>query len=315
MPYVKCGKVFEPDLPNALNKYEPPIVLAEATVDIQFIPSPYILIKYSQFINFTLLGLNSKIKILYRLVRIDNLSKDIQILQEWEFGFETADPNEISNVDTNQPTVLNYCDDQNRHLNHILTYRLEIVQIETNNIKNYGITNKSITGMVLNSEYIYYGVQSLPFAACGQIYNPVLPLHLTRKEKPIKLTQVSFRIQDDRNICLLINFSGFITSVLKEGHFNNLIFRLVEKVDNSNEILLQEWPFRRAFVNNTNIYEPIDYNFCDCAYSRFYKHYTYTIELIEAELSEESYYNISQKNMTAQVYQRPNQQASLRMER
>lgn len=309
--YVYCGKVFQPVLPDVLSPSEPPIVLAEVTVDTRHIASPRVLVKFSEFIAITMLGLNPRLYIVYRLIRIEN-SGDAQILQEWEFEFESSNIKEIANVDTNQPTVLTYCDDLDQYVSHNITYQFEIIQIETNNVKDYEITNKSITGTILSSGHIYpersYGNQirykqsTEPFVKCGKVYNPVLPLYLSKEEKPVKLTQVSFDIINGCNICILIDFSGFVTSVLKEERFNDLTFRLVKKEDNLDEVLLEEWPFRRAFVNDTNIKEPVVYDFCECMSAKFDKHYMYTIELAEAELSEESYYNISQKSMTAQVY-------------
>ncbi len=318
-PCIYCGKVFQPSLPNELSPSEPPIVLAEVNVDTGYIARPRVLVKFSEFIAIKILGLNPKLKITYRLVRTDKCTEDVQILQEWKFEFESSHVIEIANVDTNQPTVLNFCD---QYVSYSIIYKLEIIQIETNSVMNYSITNKSITGTVLNSEQIcckrlnrepaIYKQGNEPFAKCGRVYNPVLPLHLSKEEKPVKLTQVSFDIINDCSLCILINFSGFVTSVLKDERFNNLTFRLVKKVDNSKEAILEEWPFRRAFVNDTNIKEPVVYNVCDCLNAKFDRHYIYTMELVEAELSGNSYYDISQKSMTAQIYFGTDKQAFLR---
>ncbi len=150
IPHVVCGRVFQPVLPDNLDASEPPIILAEVGVNTAHTPMPCVLVKFSEFINFTLLGVNPKIKILYRLVRKDKYSKYGQILQEWEFGFESSQMFEITNVDTNQPTVLNFCDCLDKHVHGRIDYRLEIVQIETNSVKSYGFTNKSITATVIS---------------------------------------------------------------------------------------------------------------------------------------------------------------------
>lgn len=317
--YVKCGKVFQPDLPDGLNPTEPSIVLGEVTVNTKHIPRPRVFIKFSEFIAITILGLNPKIKIMYRLVRIDKCSEDAQILQEWKFEFTSSNVIEIANVDTNQPTVLNFCDDLDPYVSHNLIYKLEIIQLETNHVRDYQINNKSIIATVLSQERFCYEQSyrkiyrndkyAIFFAECGRVYNPVLPLHLNKKEKPVKLTQVSFDIRETYKACILINFSGFVTSVLREERFDDLTFRLVKTVDHANEVILKEWPFRRAFVNDTNIIEPVVYNFCECIDARGDKNYTYTIELVEVKLSEESYYIISQKSMTAQIYCKTDQQS------
>lgn len=305
--HVKCGKVYQTDLPNKLDASEPPIVLAEVNVNTKHIPRPYILVKFSEFINFTLVGLNPKLNILYRLVRKDGYSKYAQILQEWEFEFESSEMLEIANVDTNQPTVLNYCDCLDKYISNRIIYRLEIVQIETNNVKSYGLTNKSITATVTRG--VYGGSKSyLPYIKCGKVFNPILPLYLSKEDEPIALTQLTINTERNNNICVLINFSSFIASTLKEGRFNNLTFRLVKTCSDCTTKLLKEWPFRRAFVNDTNIKEPLVYNYCECLNSKFNISCTYTIQLVEAELSEESFYNISQKSITAQVYLGKDQQ-------
>ncbi|CAH2213900.1 DUF4489 domain-containing protein [Tepidibacter aestuarii] len=305
--YIKCGEVYQTELPNNLEKSEPPIVLAEVNVNTKYIPRPFVLVKFSEFINFTLLGLNPKLNITYRLVRKDVCSEYAQILQEWEFGLESLEMLEIANLDTNQPTVLSYCDCLDENISNRIIYRLEIIQIETNNVKSYGLNNKSITATVIRG---LHGCSKnyLPYIKCGKVFNPVLPLHLTKEDEPIVLTQLTINIESNNNACVLINFSSFITSVLKEGRFNNLTFRLVKTCSDCTTTVLKEWPFRRVFVNDTNIKEPLVYNYCECLNSKFNLSCTYTIQLVEAELSKESFYNISQKSMTAQAYLGKDQQ-------
>lgn len=72
--------------------------------------------------------------------------------------------------------------------------------------------------------------------------------------------------------------------------------------DNSTTEVLEEWPFRRQFVNDTNIKEPLVFNFCECLHTNNDRWCTYTIELVEVKLSEQSFYNITQKSMTAQAF-------------
>ncbi len=152
------------------------------------------------------------------------------------------------------------------------------------------------------ANFMNYNNTFVPYVKCGEVFNPVLPLHLSKKDQPVVLTQLTINIARSSNTCVLINFSSFITSILKEGRFNNLTFRLVKIYSDLTTQVLKEWPFRRAFVNDTNIKEPLVYNYCECLKSAFNTCFTYRMELTEAQLSEKSYYDIIQKSMTAQVY-------------
>lgn len=295
--FTKCGKILQPDLPNELDASEPSIVLAVVTVNTKDIPRPCVLIKFSEFINFSLLGLNPKLNILYRLIRKDKCSKYAQILQEWQFEFESSEILEIANLDTNQPTVLTFCDCLDQYVGDSITYRLEIVQIQTNNVRSYGLTNKSITATVMSEAWNH-----IPFVKCARVFDPVLPIQLSKENQPVVLAQLTIIIEKNYSTSILVNFSSFITSILKEGRFNDLTFRLVKTYTDSATEVLKEWSFRRAFVNDTNIKEPLVYNYCECLNSKFNTCCTYAIELVKAELSEKSSYNISQKSMTAQVY-------------
>ena len=304
--FIKCGEIFDPELPSSLDQSQPPVVLAEVTVNADCIPNPCVLVKFSEFINFEILGIDPTLVILYRLVRKDNTTNNEQILQQWQFQFESAEIIEATNVNTNQPTVLNYCDCLDEFVGEHLTYQIQIVQVQTNSVIGYGITNKSITATVIscvdddcldNKRESY-----IPFIECGKVFNPILPITLTEADKPVPLAQVTISFEEGTNICTLINFSGFLTSVLKEEDFNELIFRLVRTCSNSAQKVLRSWQFRRAFVNDTNIKEPIVYNYCECLNPKFDGCCTYVFELVKASLSQDSYYDITQKSMTAQVY-------------
>lgn len=294
--YVKCGEVFNPDLPENLDRSEAPIILGEVTIEKREVRNLIVLVKFSEFINFDILGVNPKINIIYRLVRED-ITLGSQILNEWNFGFEGLEAEEVANIDTSQPTVLNYCDFLNESIESAV-YKLEIIQIETNNVKNYGITNKSIIAKVIEA---FNGC--IPYVESGEILRPVLPMNLTREDKPIELAnlEVDSRIN---NSTVLINFSGFITSVLKGEDSNNLTFRLVKYINGSKAYILKEWAFRRVFVNNTNIKEPVVYNYCETLNSNENDKYVYKIELVEAKLSVDSYYDITNKLMTLEAYSR-----------
>lgn len=166
-------------------------------------------------------------------------------------------------------------------------------------------------GVSMNEELIHrkHHFYFVPFLQCGKIFHPVLPLRLSKKEKPVVLGQLTIDIEEKNNLSILLNFSCFITSILKEGKFNNLTFRLTKTDINSTKKVLREWPFRRSFVNDTNIKEPLVYNYCEYLHpTAMNKYYTYTMELVEVKLSEKSSYNISQKSMTAQVFNDPHLQ-------
>ncbi|WP_458025798.1 DUF4489 domain-containing protein [Pseudalkalibacillus sp. Hm43] len=287
-----------------------------------------VLVTFSEFINFALLGLNPKLSIIYRFVRMNHGSHDAQILQEYEFLFESARADEVANVTTNQPTVLTVCDCMDKGTSGSFTYRLEITQIDSNSLENLEIVNKSITATVLDEQTENNDIQmrrgprgpllfldrnfSLPkkttngqaFVACGRVFNPVLPLRLSVSDPPVVLTQVTVRPEVVKKPCVLVNFSGFLTSILRNADFSNLTFRLVKsRTDGSGRKVLQTWPFLREFVSDTNIKEPIVFNFCDCLDDvKADAEILYTFELIEATLSQQSSYNITQKSMTAQVY-------------
>lgn len=148
--FVKCGKVFEPEIPFELNLSEPPIVLAEVRINPGDFERPCVFLKFSEFIAFSLLGLNPQLSILYRLVREDGTIHYPQILEEWAFEVEAAEIREVGDLVTSQPTVLSFCDCFGHHKKETVTYRLEIAQIVTNNVRTLDITNKSFIATLLN---------------------------------------------------------------------------------------------------------------------------------------------------------------------
>ncbi|MDP4549589.1 DUF4489 domain-containing protein [Alkalihalobacillus macyae] len=141
-----------------------------------------------------------------------------------------------------------------------------------------------------------------PFVKCGKVFTPVLPLSLTRKEPPLPLTKVEVFVKERVQTNILINFSGFITSVLRgEASFNNLVFQLIRSCSHKRSILRREYPFQRQLLNDTTIKEPLVYNFCD-ENPPIQTTCTYTLQLVKADLSPDSYYDITQKSMTALVF-------------
>jgi len=140
-----------------------------------------------------------------------------------------------------------------------------------------------------------------PFVICGKVFNPVLPLQLTEEDPPVLLTQASVNTENTNKSRIIINFSGFITSMLREERFGEFVFRLQRFcLDECHSEILVEWPFTRSFVSDTNIKEPIVFNYCDCFSDR--NRCCYKFELVSVNLSGKSSYNITQKSMTAQIY-------------
>ncbi len=299
--FIKCGCVYEPNLPPRLDPSEPPILLADLKLNSEEIANSCILIKFSEFINFTLLGLNPTLEITYQLIRKEQGQAYDTILQEWDFGFDTIRLLEASNVETNQPTVLNYCDDLEHVRSCYLTYELVITQIKTEALLSYGITNKSFVATLISEEADCCRCE-LPYVKCGDVFNYVLPLTLSTLDEPVKLTQVTIYPEAYEDTVVLINFSSFVSSVLKGDEINHLTFRLIKKVGSGRNKVLQEWQFRRVFVSETTILEPVVYNYCDCLTSDCEQPCTYMMQLVEANLSSDSFYNITNKSMIAQVY-------------
>ncbi|MDP4549588.1 hypothetical protein Q9251_01680 [Alkalihalobacillus macyae] len=150
LPFITCGRTFDPALPDQLDRSEPPILLAQVCVDPRIVNDPCVLVKYSEFIQFILFGLNPKFVIFYRLVRV--AGSDQQILQEWEFQFQSTSRIGFGNLDTIQPTVLNFCDCLTKKFKSELTYQLQIVEIQTKGLDSYDIRNKSITGTIVKGQ-------------------------------------------------------------------------------------------------------------------------------------------------------------------
>jgi hypothetical protein len=327
---VKCGKVLNGDLPLQLAPYEPPLVLGEVTVDPRKVKDPCVLLQFSQFNRFVVLGPSPQIYILYRLVR--EIRRDVypQILQTWEFEIDIASAGDL---DTNQPNVFSYCDCLGRSESDVVSYRFEIAEIETNNTNVLSNTNESFTATLLSKEQIqceksemgksgsscfenqtfHPKTKTEAYADCGRVFHPVLPQQLTKEEPPVPLAQVNIDTHDFNGSCFLITFSAFIKSILSSGGFNNLVFRLVRTChhDSSREVLNQ-WPFRRVFPSAIILDEPVVFRFCDCLSNHTKEGCTYTMELVFVNVSEQSSYDIRQVSMTAQVFNSENSQSCMK---
>lgn len=140
-----------------------------------------------------------------------------------------------------------------------------------------------------------------PFLKCGKVFNPVLPKKLTLKDRPVVLVRVSLSTEGYENPGVLITFSSFVTSILRGKRFNRLTFRLVRSCEKGKNTVLMVWPFAREFVSDTNIKEPVVYNVCDSSPVRN-SLCTYTLELIRVDLSQNTTYDITNKSLTAQIF-------------
>lgn len=318
--YVKCGKVLNGDLPLQLASFEPPLVLGEVTVDPRKVKDPCVLLQFSQFNRFHVLGPSPQIYILYRLVRESRRDVYPQILQTWEFEIDIASAGDL---DTNRPNVFSYCDCLGCSESDVVTYRFEIAEIETNKTDVLSNTNESFTATLLSKEQMQcdksgrgkrssscFENQTLhpkaktdAYADCGRVFHPVLPQQLTNEEPPVPLAQVTIDTHDFNGSCFLITFSAFIKSILSSGGFNNLVFRLVRTChhDSTREVLNQ-WPFRRVFPSAIILDEPVVFRYCDCLPNHTKECVTYTMELVMVNVSEQSSYDIRQVSMTAQVF-------------
>ncbi|MCA0982926.1 DUF4489 domain-containing protein [Halobacillus yeomjeoni] len=330
LPFAQCGDTFQPTLPEQWSRGEPPILLGSVAINPKFIERPHVLLKFSEFFQFTLVGLSPKLKITYRLSKEVKNEDRKEILNEWEFQFAAAEE-DFGNLDTNQPTVLNYCDRLDKEGKNSTTYRIEIIEIQRKNVKRLDITNTSFTATVISGQgepsrpyngnrvrrypsklhpsiYEISRMQHLqngnpnnpPFIGCGKTFNPVLPQSLNRGMAPVLLAEVTVNTQKTSQSGTLLTFSSFIKSILRQDHFNHLKFRLVRIcLPSGKRDVLMEWPFLREFPSDTDINEPLVYNFCDRYTKTICK---YRMELVEARLSVQSSFDISNKSLTAQVF-------------
>ncbi|WLR42443.1 hypothetical protein LC087_17345 [Bacillus carboniphilus] len=156
LPVITLGKVFNPRLPNQLNQSEPPIKLAEVILEPNKCMSTCALLEYSQFITFTIFGLNPKLEIVYRLIRQNK--KSTEILQIWDFLFESATIAEVANIQTNQPDVFKFCDCDLQNQGEKLIYLYQIISIKKNSVREFELTNKNVTGNELRNgkSYLLY---------------------------------------------------------------------------------------------------------------------------------------------------------------
>ena len=299
--YITAGQIYEPELPSQLNPSEPPILLADVVTRYKELATPQISVIFSEFIEFSLLGVNPILEMTYQLIRTSHTINNSQILNEWTFRFNSEELLELGNVATIQPTVLTYTDDLIYELNldSCVTYQLQLVLIKTNQVKELVLSNKSFIANVVSQAY----ENQLPYINEGKLFNPILKTQLTKFDDPLVLSRVPVNYVGYQEQAVEINFSCFVTSVLNEERENELVFRLVRYDECGCVKPLARWTFRRVFVNDTVISEPVVYNYCENIKESLRTTYVYEMQLVKAALSTNSYYDISQKSMTLKSYQ------------
>lgn len=147
MPFLNCGKVFKVNLPDVLNRNDPPINLAAVKVNIRNIEMPCVLFNYSQLLEFEISDFNPALSIVYRLVRSSNHARKIRVLEEWNFRASEVFPTMVQDINTIEPLVLNFCDCLNKISDESIIYILQIKEIMTNNT-TFNITNQEISAIV-----------------------------------------------------------------------------------------------------------------------------------------------------------------------
>ncbi|SFS60472.1 hypothetical protein [Marininema halotolerans] len=147
---LNCGTLFKPKLPTLLKPSNPPIVLAEVTVQAAA-GKARVFINYSSIIVLSQMGSNVQFANQYRLVR---KGITIKILKGWtvsqfvsrELPFEGIEVNSSS-----VPFVVQYCDSLRIDKERPLIYQLQLVRVLVNNTK-YKITNKNLTGLYTSNQ-------------------------------------------------------------------------------------------------------------------------------------------------------------------
>jgi hypothetical protein len=141
-PFVVCGQVFHPVLPLQLDKDEPPVKLAQLTINTEGISKPCILITFSAFVT-SILRKERFNDLVFRLVRTcgDHLTREI--LQEWPFRRVFA-----NDINAKEPVVYDFCEWLSKHHSRICTYTFELAAVNISEQSSYDITQKSMTAQV-----------------------------------------------------------------------------------------------------------------------------------------------------------------------
>ena len=145
-PTLTCGKVFDVNLPTELTMNDPPIDLADVTVNVGNLKKPCVQFNYSQIIGFKTFGVDPSLNIVYRLIRTDNKTDETTLLEEWNLRGSEVFPTTTPEIDTIEPLVLNFCECFSNKSVKRLTYTLQLVEVTTTN-STYNITNEEISAI------------------------------------------------------------------------------------------------------------------------------------------------------------------------
>ncbi|MBH0229683.1 hypothetical protein [Halobacillus yeomjeoni] len=147
MPYITCGKVSENTLPAHRSVNEGPIVLAELKVHSRH-PQPHVLFNYSQNLSYQVLGENPEIQLTYQLVKTP-YKRDPVLLETWNFGVSLVFPADVSDLNTVEPLVLNYCDHTDITPQTQIHYSFQLSETKTNHA-SFEVLSQTASAIILN---------------------------------------------------------------------------------------------------------------------------------------------------------------------
>ncbi|KAB3532939.1 DUF4489 domain-containing protein [Alkaliphilus pronyensis] len=146
-PLLNCGKIYKNSFSSKLIKNNLPINLASVQVNTRNIKNPYVLINYSQNLEFEFGGFNPVISIVYRLILRSNYTGDIKVLECWNYRASEVIPTTVQEFNTIEPLVVNFCDYLGDSCNNSFTYILQIAETVTQNT-SFNISNQEMSAIV-----------------------------------------------------------------------------------------------------------------------------------------------------------------------
>ncbi|WP_432663215.1 DUF4489 domain-containing protein [Wukongibacter baidiensis] len=311
--FIKCGKVFNPKLPDELNPIQKPIELASVTIDTSLLKSPIVNLTYTSFTEriqtVVEIGVNPLLTLVYRLVRKNIKTGKIKILDQWIFQRELQSGTP-QKAEINEPVVYKFCDELNHPDGEIFNYTVQLIRIVTVNT-TFEIVNQGITAKVYTGRRLDENSSDLPILKCGKTFNPDLNRCITKNDRPVKLAEVKIDPNDIKNPCVDITYSSFITidffGIDVLTRLLRIKYRLTRQCNNfDTKKVLNEWDFLldlsfedgleffRFFDNSPTVLAQ-----CDCEIPLNDSGCIYTIEIVELEMSQGVVFEIPYKSITA----------------
>ena len=285
--YADCGQVFHPVLPQQLTNEEPPVPLAQVTINTHDLHESCILITFSAFIKSTLSpgGFNN---LVFRLVRTCSRNSKREVLNEWPF--RRAFPSAII---LDEPVVFRYCDCSANKTKEDCIYTMELVRVNVDEQSSYDIRQVSMTAQVVNSgnsESSNKPADS-PSLTCGDVTNVHVPNERTKL--PIQLAKVKVKTDRMKKPCILINYSSMFEVRIASGFgFNGTIsFQLIRKSKKAGQTkVLEEWTvdLRQVIPTPTTeliMVQPFVLSYCDCLDLHHEKSFTYEFQISDFTVS------------------------------